>query len=77
MSMDGWFDSNMVSAPFVQRERDALEASTISGGDSIGLTTDKNGLLVASQGGKPVLPKTQIMKIKIYEQWYATISTAR
>ena len=71
MSMDGWLDSNMVSASFVQRERDALKASTISGSDSIGLTTDKNGLLIASQGRKPVLPKAQITKIKTYEEWYA------
>jgi hypothetical protein len=69
--MDGWLDSNMVSASFVQRERDALKASTISGSDSIGLTTDKNGLLIASQGDKPVLPKAQLMKIKSYEEWYA------
>ena len=48
MSMDGWLDPNMVSVSFVQRERDALKASTISGSDSIGLTTDKNGLLIAS-----------------------------
>ena len=71
MPMDGWQDSNMVSASFVQKERDALKASTISGSDSIGLTTDKNGLLIASQGGKPVLPKAQITKIKSYEEWYA------
>ena len=71
MSVDGWLDSNMVSASFVQRERDALKASTISGSDSIGLTTDKNGLLIASQGGKPVLPKAQINKIKTYDEWYA------
>ena len=60
-----------VSASFVQRERDALKASTISGSDSIGLITDKNGLLVASQGGKPVLPKARFTKIKTYEEWYA------
>ena len=71
MAMDGWLDSNMVTTSFVQRERDALKASTISGSDSIGLTTDKNGLLIASQGGKPVLPKAQITKIKTYEEWYA------
>ena len=62
----------MVSASFVQRERDALKASAISGSDSIGLTTDKNGLCIASQGGKPVLPKAQITEIKTYEEWYAT-----
>ena len=71
MAMDGWLDSNMVTASFVQRERDALKASTISGSDSIGLTTDKNGLPIAPQGGKPVLPKAQITKVKSYEEWYA------
>jgi hypothetical protein len=61
----------MVTTSFVQRGHDALKASTISGSDSIGLTTDKNGLLIASQGGKPVLPKAQITKIKTYDDWYA------
>ena len=69
--MDGWLDSNMISASFVQRKRDDLKASTISGNDSIGLTTDKHGLLIASQDGKLVLPKAQITKIKTYEEWYA------
>ena len=69
LMVHGYMDANMVNDEFIQRERDSLKASTVAGSEG-GLTIDKNGLLIASQGGKPVLPRAQLRKIKTYEEWY-------
>ena len=71
MCLDGWLDANIATDAFIQRERDALKASTIVGSETVEMTATKHGLLALSQGGKPTLPKPQLSKIKTYEDWYA------
>jgi hypothetical protein len=67
MNLDGFLNDNIATAAQVQKERDALKATTIASATDVSLTTSKDGLLTASQGNKPVLPAPRLRSIKTYD----------
>jgi hypothetical protein len=67
MDLDGFLNDNIATAARVQKERDALKATTLASATDVSLTTGKDGLLAASQGNKPVLPTPWLRTIKAYD----------
>ena len=67
MDLDGFLNDNIATAAQVQKERDALKATTVASATDVSLTTGKDGLLTASQGNKPVLPTPRLRTIKTYD----------
>ena len=65
--IDGWTNSNIVKAAFVERERNALTATSQTAEESLTLSSGKvSGLVLAAQGTKPVLPNQNLKKIDTY-----------
>ena len=67
MSLHGFLDDNIATATQMQKERDALKATTIASATDVSLTTGKDGLLTASQGNKPVLPAPRLKAVRTYD----------
>ena len=67
MNLGGFLNDNIATAARVQKGRDALKATTVASATDVSLTTGKDGLLIASQGNKPVLPKPRLRAIETYD----------